>query len=207
LDNLNMTEWDTTVTRLRLEADGDGLDYPFWNKDMVSFRNVFRRYITTMFNSIQASGFVLIPVRAFLLRRAGMTMGEDCCIFENSNFGRPNKMTLGNGVFINANCLFDDNDNITIESNVFIAPGVRIITGTHTIGGETCRAGRHRKAPVTIGLGSWIGVGATILPGVRIARGCVIAAGSLVLNDTQPNGLYGGVPAKRFKNLTEEGED
>jgi maltose O-acetyltransferase len=207
---IDMTEWDTTLVRIRLDAQQEvgirGLDYPIWNKEPVSLRNVLRRFVTTIFNAIQSSGFIIIPVRTFLLRRAGMKMGHDCCIFENSNFGHPNKITLGNGVFINSRCLLDDNDYITIESNVSIAPGVKIITGTHLIGKETNRAGKHTHAPVKIGLGSWIGVNATILPGVTIASGCIIAAGSVVTNDTIPNGMYAGVPAKRFKNLSDEGE-
>lgn len=49
--------------------------------------------------------------------------------------------------------------------------------------------------------GCWIGACTTIMPGVKIAKGCVIGSHSLVLKDTEPNGLYTGIPAKRIKDL------
>nr|WP_246078761.1 DapH/DapD/GlmU-related protein [Modestobacter excelsi] len=54
---------------------------------------------------------------------------------------------------------------------------------------------------VIIGRGSWIGAAATVLPGVTVAPGCVIAAGAVVTRDTQPDGLYVGVPARRIRSL------
>ena len=39
------------------------------------------------------------------------------------------------------------------------------------------------------------------MPGVTIRKGCVIGSDSLVLADTEPNGLYVGHPAKRIKDL------
>jgi acetyltransferase-like isoleucine patch superfamily enzyme len=40
-----------------------------------------------------------------------------------------------------------------------------------------------------------------VLPGVEIGAGCVIAAGSVVVKNTEPDGLYAGVPATRKKEL------
>lgn len=53
----------------------------------------------------------------------------------------------------------------------------------------------------TVGDGCWIGANATILPGVTVAPGCVIAAGAVVTKDTEPDGLYAGVPARRVRDL------
>lgn len=39
------------------------------------------------------------------------------------------------------------------------------------------------------------------MPGVTIRKGCVIGSDSLVLTDTEPNGMYVGHPAKRVKDL------
>jgi maltose O-acetyltransferase len=44
----------------------------------------------------------------------------------------------------------------------------------------------------------------TVLPGVTVGAGCVIAAGAVVASDLQPNGLYGGVPAKLIQELDVE---
>jgi acetyltransferase-like isoleucine patch superfamily enzyme len=40
-----------------------------------------------------------------------------------------------------------------------------------------------------------------VLPGVTVAAGCVTAAGAVVAADTEPDGLYAGVPATRIRDL------
>ncbi|WP_447643573.1 acyltransferase [Nocardioides zeae] len=52
-----------------------------------------------------------------------------------------------------------------------------------------------------IGNGAWIGARALILPGVSVSEGCVIAAGAVVNRNTEPHGLYAGVPARRIRDL------
>jgi maltose O-acetyltransferase len=186
--------------------NGSEFDVIEWNREPVALKPVFRRLASSMFNAIQGSGFVSIPMRAMLLKMFGAKLGKDCCIYEGSAFGRPNKLFLGDGVFINAGCRFDDSADIIIGTNVYIAACVQIITGTHRIGGPTCRAGRHESRPVSIGQGSWIGAAVTILPDVMIGTGCVVAAGSVVTTSLEPNGLYAGVPARRVRDL-EEGDE
>jgi acetyltransferase-like isoleucine patch superfamily enzyme len=48
----------------------------------------------------------------------------------------------------------------------------------------------------------WIGMNCIILKGVRICSGSVIAAGSIVIEDVDPNSLYAGNPAKKIKQLS-----
>ena len=79
--------------------------------------------------------------------------------------------------------------------------GVKLITSFHEFGPSRQRAGPGAKAPITIGDGCWLGASAMVLPGVEIANGCIIGAGSVVVQNTKPNGLYVGVPAKRIKDL------
>lgn len=45
----------------------------------------------------------------------------------------------------------------------------------------------------------WIGTNVTILSGVRISQGSVIASGAVVIKDTPPYAVVGGVPAKIIK--------
>ena len=58
-----------------------------------------------------------------------------------------------------------------------------------------------------IGNDVWVGYGAIIMSGVHIADGTIIAAGALVIHDTQPYSIYGGVPAKYIKKRFEKEED
>lgn len=55
--------------------------------------------------------------------------------------------------------------------------------------------------PIAVGDGVWIGARSVILPGATIGDGAVIAAGAVVTGNVEPNALYGGVPAKRIKDL------
>lgn len=73
--------------------------------------------------------------------------------------------------------------------------------GTHKIGPKMKRAGAVYYDAITVGDGCWIGCNVTILPGVTIANGCVIGAGATVVKNTEPNGLYVGIPAKRIRDL------
>jgi virginiamycin A acetyltransferase len=52
---------------------------------------------------------------------------------------------------------------------------------------------------VTIGHDVWIGRNVRIFHGVKIADGCCIAENSLVRNDCEPYGVYGGIPAKLIR--------
>lgn len=40
------------------------------------------------------------------------------------------------------------------------------------------------------------------MAGVTLADGCVIGAGAVVTRDTEPYGVYGGVPARLIKYRT-----
>lgn len=55
------------------------------------------------------------------------------------------------------------------------------------------------KGDIVIDDDVWIGINVTILSGVHISRGTIIAAGSVVTKDTEPYGIYGGVPARLIK--------
>lgn len=56
-----------------------------------------------------------------------------------------------------------------------------------------------------IGNDVWIGDEVTILGGVSIADGTVIGAGTVVVKDTEPYGIYVGIPAKKIgSRFTEE---
>jgi maltose O-acetyltransferase len=42
---------------------------------------------------------------------------------------------------------------------------------------------------------------------VSVAHGCIVAAGAVVVRDTLPDGLYGGVPAIRLRDLSPVPDD
>lgn len=150
------------------------------------------------------SSFVTSRAQVRLLRRVGASVGENVTISRNFRIINPN-ISIGNNVYINnlvtINNGFGDGARVNIGDNVQIGPKSTIICVTHDFGDKNKRAGKRKYAEVTIKKGSWLGANVTVLPGVTIAEGCVIGAGTCVTKDTEPHGVYVGVPAKRIRDL------
>lgn len=150
-------------------------------------------------NGVAASPALSRPARARLLKAAGFDVGtaivESGCHFFSADIG------LGDWCVINSDCYIDNRARVEVGDGAGLAHGVMVCTSTHDLGDETKRWGAYRTAPVTIAAGAWVGVRATLLPGVTVAPGCIIGAGAVVTGDTEPNGLYVGIPALRKRDL------
>lgn len=150
-------------------------------------------------NRWAASALVSPRLRRKLLSKLGIPVG-DARIYDHVWFGGTS-VQFGSGVYVNRGVGFDNSAPITIGSNVSIGHDVLLCTSTHEPGSASKRAGKATGFPIVVGYGVWIGARAVILPGVTIGSGCVIAAGAVVADDCAPNGLYGGIPARRLKDL------
>ncbi len=115
---------------------------------------------------------------------------------------------FGNNCEINMNCIFLDDNIITIGDNALIAPNVQIYTAYHPTNyvernaynsDGTFSFCRTKTSPVTIGDNVWIGGGAIILPGVTIGNNVVIGAGSVVTKSIPDNTIAFGNPCKVVK--------
>ena len=106
---------------------------------------------------------------------------------------------LGENVFINAGCRFQDQGGIYIGSGALIGHNVVIATLNHAF--EPERRGDMFPAPVRIGKNVWIGSCSTILPGVTIGDNAIIGAGSVVTRDIPDNAVAAGNPAKVKKYI------
>ncbi len=58
----------------------------------------------------------------------------------------------------------------------------------------------EKAGPIRLVEDVWVAANVTITANTTIARGCVIAANAVVTRDTQPMGVYAGVPAKRLRD-------
>ena len=103
---------------------------------------------------------------------------------------------LGDGVFLNFNCVILDVVEVTIGDRTQIGPAVQIYAADHPRNAETRRAGLEFGRPVRIGSDVWIGGGAILLPGITIGDGAVIGAGSVVTRDVAPHITVAGNPAR-----------
>ena len=103
----------------------------------------------------------------------GEPVGENFGLFPPfyTDFGK--NIHIGNQVFINADCKFQDDP----EKRQQLHP-----------------------APIHIGKRVWVGANATILPGVTIGDNSVVAAGAVVTKDVPADTVVGGVPARVISN-------
>jgi len=161
---------------------------------------VLSRAALLVFNAIQSSRLMPRVLRWVLLRLWGVDSAtrriSDSCWFGGRD------IAIGRRTFVNFGCVFDNLGPIRIGNDCDIGMEVLIATSTHEIGAPDRRAGALGGRAVTIGDGCWVGARATLLPGVAVGRGCIIAAGAVVTRDCEPDGVYGGNPARRLRELS-----
>ena len=114
-----------------------------------------------------------------------------------TDFGK--NITIGNNVFINAGCKFQDQGGIFIDDGALIGHQVVLATLNHEIAPD--KRQHIYPAPIHIGKNVWIGANATITQGVTIGDNSVVAAGAVVNKDVPANTIVGGVPAKAIKQI------
>lgn len=163
-------------------------------------RRIKQLYRDLVINSFSSSTIVPFRLRLLCMKIYGIQIGKKACVAPQCFFGG-NNIDIGNNVFINYQCYFDNNGRIVLEDNVQLGMRVLIITSNHDVSNSNQRAGQSSVGGVTIRKGAWIAAGACILPGVTVGEGSVIAAGSVVTKNTEPDSLYAGNPAKKIKQL------
>lgn len=114
-----------------------------------------------------------------------------------TDFGK--NLHVGERVFINACCHFQDHGGVTIGDGCLIGHNVVFATLNHDM--EPSRRAEMSHAPITLGKNVWVGSNSTILAGVTIGDGAVVAAGAVVTKDVPARTVVGGVPARPLKAI------
>lgn len=130
----------------------------------------------------------------------GEPVGENFGLFPPfyTDFGK--NIHIGNQVFINADCKFQDQGGIYIDDGALIGHGVVLATLNHDL--DPAKRQQLHPAPIRIGKRVWIGANATVLPGVTIGDNAVVAAGAVVTKDVPADTIVGGVPAKQISTIS-----
>jgi len=161
-----------------------------------------------------------------------MIIGDDVIISEKTEIKRPELCYIGDHVAIDSG--FYCTTGLSVGNYVHIGPYVTCIGGKEGIfelhGYNNVMAGariiccsdrfddsglfgalipehlkgRQMKAPVVMERFSNVGTNAIVLPGTTLREGVLVAAGSLIMGDTVPWGVYKGNPAKLVKVLNPE---
>ena len=143
-------------------------------------------------------------VRALLSELFGYEVHSTLRVFPPfyTDFGK--NITVGENVFINACCHFQDHGGVAIGDGCQIGHNVVFATLNHGLSPEDRK--HTYPAPIVLGKNVWVGSNSTILQGVTIGDNAVVAAGAVVTKDVPANVVAGGVPARTIKEITKETE-
>lgn len=138
-------------------------------------------------------------VRGLLSELFGYEVPQSLRVFPPfySDFGK--NISVGEGVFINACCHFQDHGGVTLGDGCQIGHNVVFATLNHELAPE--KRETTYPAPILLGRNVWVGSNATILQGVTIGDNAVVAAGAVVTKDVAANTVVGGVPARFIKRI------
>jgi acetyltransferase-like isoleucine patch superfamily enzyme len=133
---------------------------------------------------------------AFLQRRL-RSCGSGLNVSQGVIFEFPERIDLGDRLFVNRGTLITAHADIRIGDDVLIGPYVVINSGNHNYSDliQPINSQGHTADPVIIGNDVWLGAHCVILRGVKIGDGAVVAAGAVVIDDVPPRTLVAGIPA------------
>ena len=115
-------------------------------------------------------------------------------------------ISVGEGSFVNFDCVFLDLAPIRIGRHTLIGPKVQLLTALHPFDTAQRRAGLEAGRPITVGDDCWLGGGVIVCPGVEIGDRSVIGAGAVVTRDIPADSVAVGNPARVIRTLPRPGE-
>ena len=142
-------------------------------------------------------------VLELLAQLIGKPVHESVALFPPfyTDFGK--NITLGERIFINSGCKFQDQGGVTIGDDSLIGHNALLATLNHDM--DPARRADMHPALIVIGKRVWLGSNVTVLPGVTIGDGAVVAAASVVTKDVPANSVVVGSPAKVVRSVPVEG--
>jgi len=146
----------------------------------------------------------ILPVKGVL-----PTMGSNCFVAPNATIVGDVVMGDDCSVWFNA-VIRGDVNSIRMGNKVNVQDGAVIhctYQKTKTIVGNNVSIGHNAIVHgCTIDDNVLVGMGAIVMDNVKIGSNVIIAAGAVVLEGTviEPGCIYGGVPAKKIKDISQE---
>jgi len=135
-------------------------------------------------------------LRGFLSRPFFKKCGCNFMYGSHVRFLSPHGLVIGDHVYIASGCWLGSKGEMILEDEVVIGPYCIIATGTHQFKNNSVRFAKAKRAPISIGKGTWLAAHVVVTPGVHIGSGNLVGANAVVIKSTPNNVLVGGVPAK-----------
>jgi maltose O-acetyltransferase len=142
-----------------------------------------------------------LPEREKLLRSLLGRCGKNVWVEPPFYCDYGSHIFLGDGVYLNFNCVFLDCARIDIGENVKFGPCVQLYAAHHPVPAAERIKGPELASPIKIGKNCWIGGGVIVCPGVTISENTTIGAGSVVVRDIPADVLAGGNPCRVIRRL------
>ncbi|MGI8803663.1 MAG: sugar O-acetyltransferase [Solirubrobacteraceae bacterium] len=150
-----------------------------------------------------ATGAAAGDERTRLLRSLLGSLGAGVVIRPSFRCDYGKQIAIGDGTFVNFDCVMLDVAPITIGEACQLATRVQLLTATHPIDPAPRRRGWESARPITIGDNVWLGGGAIVCPGVTIGDDTVVGAGAVVTRDLPAGVVALGVPARVHRAIGE----
>ena len=164
--------------------------------EVLNSQNDEARKITAKLNN---SYHTLEEIRDILSELFGYKVPDNFRVFPPfyTDFGK--NIHIGDNVFINSCCQFQDQGGVWLGDGCLIGHNVVFATLNHDLKPDKRQICIPKR--IVVGKNVWIGSNSTILAGVCIGDNAVIAAGAVVNKDVKANTIVGGVPAKFIKSI------
>ena len=165
------------------------------------------RYMRFRLLGGKATGLPRIGYGVQILNCSGITIAANFQISRLATLAANNggKITIGKNTAINERAFIgaSDNGNIIIGDNVMIAYNVSLRASDHVFGetNKPIKEQGHDGGSIIVEDNVWIAANCIITSNVRIGKNSVIAAGAVVTTDVEPNTVYGGIPARKLKDI------
>jgi len=127
--------------------------------------------------------------------------GKGANIERNVNFGRGDKIRIGENSGLGINCVIPNGS--IIGRDVMMGPNCYIHSINHKFDRTDIpmiQQGITTPKVIIIGNDVWIGKDVTIMPGRTIANGTIVAARSVLTKDFPEYSIVGGNPAKLIRS-------
>jgi putative colanic acid biosynthesis acetyltransferase WcaF len=135
-------------------------------------------------------------VKRALLRAFGARIGRGVVLKNRINVKYPWHLTVGDHSWIGEGVWIDSLAHVTVGADCCLSQGVMIETGNH----DWSAPGFDLVVrEVALEDGAWAAVRSLLLPGARLRTHAVLGAGSVLSGDTEPYGVYAGVPAVKVR--------